>query len=140
MGTCIPFAERLLTPACAPAVGDIAAPSVQPLSRAVLVEQADGNVQRDDAPIAGRLLSRVHQQCRDALLPERPCRCDLVNQRNAAAPESGIAGLPYDRDVTDDIMTACGDEARAVRLCVIGQLPSRLGFAITYPLDKEPDG
>ena len=26
-----------MTPACAPAVGDIAAPSVQPLSRAVLV-------------------------------------------------------------------------------------------------------
>jgi len=65
-----PFAERLLTPACAPAVGDIAAPSVQPLSRAILVEQADGNAQSDDAPIAGKLFGRVHQQCRDALLPE----------------------------------------------------------------------
>src|SRR5580693_6036098 len=42
------FAERPLAPACAPAVGGIAAPSVQPLSRAVLVEQADGDAQRGD--------------------------------------------------------------------------------------------
>jgi hypothetical protein len=71
-------------------------------------------------PIAGQLLGCVHQQCRDALLPERPGHCDLVNQRDAAAPESGIAGLPHDRDVSDDIGTARGDQARAVRLCVIG--------------------
>ena len=36
-------AQWALTPACAPAVGEIAAPSVQPLSRVILVEQADGN-------------------------------------------------------------------------------------------------
>jgi len=35
-----PFAERLLTSARATAVRDIAAPSVQPLGWAVLVEQA----------------------------------------------------------------------------------------------------
>src|SRR6266567_1046201 len=55
-----PFAERLLAPARAPAVGDIATPSIQPLSRAILVEQADGNAQRNDTPIAGKLLGRVH--------------------------------------------------------------------------------
>ena len=47
------FAEGPPAPACAPAVGDVAAPSVQPLSWAILVEQADGNAQRYDAPIAG---------------------------------------------------------------------------------------
>ena len=109
------FAEGPLAPACAPAVGDIAAPSAQPLSRTILVEQADGNAQRGDAPIAGKLLGRVHQQCRDALPQERPGHRDLVNQRDAAAPESGVIGLPYDRDVTDDIGTVRGDKARAVR-------------------------
>ena len=61
------FAERPLAPAGAPSVGDISAPSVDQLSRAVLVEQADGDAQRGDAAIAGELLGRVHQQCRDAL-------------------------------------------------------------------------
>jgi len=38
-------------PCHAPAVGEITAPSVHPLSRAVLVEQANRNGQRRDAPI-----------------------------------------------------------------------------------------
>ena len=76
-----------------PAVWDIAAPSVQPLSRAILVEQADGNAQRDDASIASKLLSRVHQQCRDAPPLERPGHRDLVDQRNATAPEAGVIGF-----------------------------------------------
>jgi hypothetical protein len=134
------FAERLLAPACAPAVGDISAPSVQPLSRAVLVEQADGYAQRADAAIAGELLGGVHKQCGDAPPTERPGHGDLVNQRNAVAAESGIVGLPYDRDVTDDVGTVRGDQARAVWLRVIGQIRPRLGLAIAYPLDEEPDG
>ena len=75
-------------PRHAPAVGDIASPSVQPLSRAVSVEQADGYAQRGDAAIAGQLLGRVHQHCRHALPPDRLGHRDLVNQRNAAAAES----------------------------------------------------
>ena len=71
-------------------------------------------------PIAGKLLCRVHQQCRDAPPPERPGHRDLVNQRNAAAPESCIVGLPHDRDITNNIGTVRGDQAHAARLCVIG--------------------
>jgi len=134
------FAEGPLAAACASAVGDIAASSVQPLSRAVLVEQADGDAQCGDAPIAGKLLGRVHQQCRDALPQERPGHGDLVNQRNAAAPESVVIGFPYDRDVTDDIGTVRGDKAGAVRFGMIGQVTPRLGLAVTDPLDEEPDG
>jgi len=104
-----PLAKRPLTLACAAAVGDIAAASVQPQRRAIFVEQADGNAQRGDAPIAGELLGGVHQQCRNALPPHRPGHGDLVNQGDAAAPESGIAGLPHDRDVPDDIGTAGRD-------------------------------
>jgi hypothetical protein len=133
------FAERPLAPACAPAVGDIAAPSVQRLSRAVLVEQADGDAQRGDTPIADELLGCVHQQCRGALPLGRPGHRDLVNQRDAAAAESGVIGLPYDRNVTDDIGTGRDDQARAVRFRVIGQVPPRLGLAVTDPLDEEPD-
>lgn len=70
----------------------------------------------------------------------RPGHRDLVNQRNAAAAESGIVGLPYDRDVTDDVGTVRGDQARAVWFRVVGQIRPRLGLAIAYPLDEEPDG
>jgi hypothetical protein len=135
-----PLAQRPLALACAPAVRNIAAPSIQPLSWAILVEQADRNAQGGDAPIARKLLGRVHEQRGNAPPPERPGDGDLVNQRNAAAPESGIVGLPHDRDVTDDIVTVRGDKACAHRLCVIGQITPRLGLAITYPLDQEPDG
>ena len=63
-----------------------------------------------------------------------------VNQRNAAAAESPITGLPHDRGVTDDIMTVRGDKACALRFCVTGQITPCLGLAITDPLDEEPDG
>ena len=63
--------------------------------RAVLVEQAHGDGPRGDARVAGQLSGRVHKQCRAPPL-ERPGHRDLVNQRNAAVPESGIAGLPRD--------------------------------------------
>jgi hypothetical protein len=65
---------------------------------------------------------------------------DLMNQRDAAAPEAGVVGLPHDRDVADDIGTAGRDQARAVRFRVIGQVPPRLGLAVTDPFDEEPDG
>jgi hypothetical protein len=52
-----PLAQRPLTLACAPGVGDIAALPVKPLSRAIFVEQADGNTQRGNAPVAGQPLS-----------------------------------------------------------------------------------
>ena len=114
--------------------------SVQPLCRAVLVEQAHGDGPRGDARVAGQLRGRVREQCRDAPPPERPGHCDPVNQRNAAAPESGMAGLPHDPSVSDDVGTARGDQARVVRLRVIGQIPPRLGLAVTHPLDERPDG
>ena len=64
----------------------------------------------------------------------------LVNQRNAAAPESGMAGLPHDPNVSNDVGTVRGDQARVVRLRVIGQIPPRLGLAVTHPLDERPGG
>jgi hypothetical protein len=51
------FPEWPLALACASAVGDISALSVHPLSRAVLVEQADGNAQRRDAPASEPLVA-----------------------------------------------------------------------------------
>jgi hypothetical protein len=73
-----------------------------------------------------------------------PCRRaghrDLVNQQNAAAAESGIAGPPYDRDVTHDAGTVGGDQARAVRFRVVGQVRPRLGLAIAHPLEDERPG
>jgi hypothetical protein len=42
---------------------------------------------------AGQLLGRVNQQCRDVPPPDRPGYRDLMNQRVAAGPESGIVGL-----------------------------------------------
>jgi hypothetical protein len=69
--------------------------SVQPLGRAVLVEQARGDGQHGDARVAGQLSGRVHKQYRAPPL-ERPGHRDLVNQRNAAARESGIAGFRRD--------------------------------------------
>ena len=69
--------------------------SVQPLCRAVLVEQARGDGPRGDARVAGQLPGRGYKQCRAPLL-EWPGHRDLVNQRNAAVPESGMAGLPRD--------------------------------------------
>ena len=138
-GSLHPFAERLLAPARSSAVRNVAALSVQPLSRAVLVEQADGDAQRGDAPLAGQLLGRVHQQRGNPLPPEWSGDGDLVDQRNPAVPESGKGGLPQDRGVTDDIVTARGDKAGALRFCVIGQVSPRLGLAAAYPLDKELD-
>ena len=88
----------------------------------------------------GQLLGRVHEQRRHAPAPERPGYRDLVNQRNAAAPESGIIGLPHDRGVTDDIETVRGYKACALRFCVTGQITPCLSLAITDPLDEEPDG
>jgi hypothetical protein len=40
----------------------MAAPSVQPLGRAVLVEQADSNARRRDTPVAGQVIGGIHQQ------------------------------------------------------------------------------
>jgi hypothetical protein len=114
------FAEWPLGPACAPAVRDIAAPRVQPLSRAVLVEQADRNAQRGDAPLAGQLLGCVYQECGHALPPERPGHGELVDQRNAAVPEPGEIRLPQDRDITGDVITVHGDKAGARRFAMIG--------------------
>ena len=88
----------------------------------MLAGQADGNTQRGDAPIAGQLLGRVHEERGHALAAEWPGHGDLVNQRNAAAAESGIIGLPHDRGVTDDIMTVRGDKACALGFCVTGQI------------------
>jgi hypothetical protein len=42
--------------------------------------------------------------------------------------------------VTNDVGTVRGDQARVVRLRVIGQIPPRLGLAVTHPLDERPDG
>jgi hypothetical protein len=123
MVTCIHFAERPLAPACSPAARNITVLPVRPLSRTILVEQADRDAQRGDCAIARQLLGRVHQQRACTLPPERPGHCDLVDQRNAAVPESGIVGLPYDRDVPHDIVTVRGDKAGAFRFCVISQIP-----------------
>jgi hypothetical protein len=90
-------------------------------------------------PIAGQLPGRVHEQHGHALAAEWPGHRDLVNQRNAAAAESVIIGLPHDRGVTDDIMTVRGHQARAPRFCVTGQITPRPGLAITDPPDEEQD-
>jgi hypothetical protein len=83
---------------------------VQPLSRAILVEQADGDAQRGDAPLAGQLLGRGHQQRGNPLPPERAGHGDLADQPNPAVPESGKGGPPQDRDTADDIVTARGNK------------------------------
>jgi hypothetical protein len=124
--TCIPVRSGRWLLAGAPAVRDVAALAVQPLSRAVLVEEAHGDAQRRDAPAAGQLPGRVHQQRADALPAERPGYGKLVHQRNAAAPEPGVVRLRHDRGVSDGIVTAGGEQARARRFCVIGQVPARL--------------
>jgi len=49
-------------PRHAPWVRDMAAPSVQLLGRAVLVEQTDSNARRRDAPVAGQVIGGIHQQ------------------------------------------------------------------------------
>src|ERR1700733_3101830 len=135
-----PFAERALTLAGTPAVGDVAASCVHPLRRAVLVEQADGNAQRRDAAVSGSLLGRVHQQRGDAAPPPRLAHRDLVDQRDAAAAESRVIGLPDDGDVTDGVATARGDKADPVWFQMPGQVPPRLGLAVTDPLAEKPDG
>ncbi len=134
-----PPAQRLLALACAPGVRNIAALCVQPLSGAILIEQADGNAQSGDASIAGKLLGRVHEQCGNAPPPVWPRYGDLVNQRNAAAPESGIVGFPHDSDVTDDVVTVRSDKACPLRSCMIGQITTCLGLAIAQPIEQEPD-
>jgi hypothetical protein len=58
-------------------------------------------------------------QCRDVPPPVRPGHGDLVDQRDAAAPESCVVGLPHGRG-TNDIRTASRDKARVVRFGVIG--------------------
>jgi hypothetical protein len=63
-----------------------------------------------------------------------------VDQRDAAAPESGVIGLPDDRDVTDGVKTARRDKADSVWFHVLGQVPARLGLAVTDPLAEKPDG
>ena len=63
-----------------------------------------------------------------------------MNQRNAAAPEADIAGLPHDRDVTDDIVIVRGDKACALRFCMTSEVTTCLSLAITHPLGQEPDG
>jgi len=64
---------------------------------------------------------------------------DLVDQRDAPVPEAGVVRLPYDRDVTDGIGTGRGDKAGTFWFRVIGQVPSRLGLAVTDQLSEEPD-
>ena len=54
-----PLAQRPLPLACAPAVRNIATLSVQPLNWAIFIEQADGNAQSGDAPVADKLLGRI---------------------------------------------------------------------------------
>lgn len=61
-------------------------------------------------------------------------------QRNAAAAESGIPGLPHDRDLADDIGTAQREKAGAARFRVISQVPPRLRLAVPDPVEEEPDG
>ena len=82
--------------------------SVRPLSRAVLVEQAHGDGPRGDVRVAGQLPGR--DRCRAPRRWERPGHCDLVNQRSAAAPQSGIAGLPHDptQPMTSALCVAIG--------------------------------
>jgi len=64
-----PFAEGPLDPH-APGRREYSAPSVQPLRRAILVEQADSNAQRGECP--DKLLGPSPSACRDALPQERP--------------------------------------------------------------------
>ena len=80
-----PFAQGSLGPACAPAVRDVAAASIQPLSRALLVEQAHCDTQGGDAPVAGQPLDRIHQHGANAVPTERLGHRELVDQRNAAS-------------------------------------------------------
>jgi hypothetical protein len=48
--------------------------------------------------------------------------------------------FPYDRDVADDVGAVRGDQARAVRFRVVGQVSPRLSLAVDDPLDEEPNG
>jgi transposase len=72
--------------------------------------------------------------------PPAPRAAAAPDQRNAAAPVSGMAGLRRDPSVSDDVGTGRGDQARVVRLRVIGQISPRLGLTVTHPLDDRPDG
>jgi hypothetical protein len=63
-----------------------------------------------------------------------------VDQRDAAAAESGVIGLPEDRDVADGLSTARRDQADPVRFHVPGQVPPRPGLAVTDPPTEKPDG
>jgi len=49
-------------PRHAPWLRNMAAPSVQPLGRVVLVGQADSNARRRDTPVAGEVVGGIHQQ------------------------------------------------------------------------------
>src|SRR5882724_10828558 len=55
---------------------------------------ADGNTQRSDAPIAGQLLGRVHEQRGHALAAEGPGHGDLVNQGRGLAAGVGLRLSP----------------------------------------------
>jgi len=131
------FAERALALPCACRRGDY---------RAVRASAEPGRTRRTGqqkwpasrCPDPGLVLGRIHQQRRNAAPPPRFAHRDLADQRDAAAPESGVVGLPYDRDGTDGIGTTRGDEACTVWFRVIGQVPSRLGLAVTDPLNEDP--
>src|SRR6516164_8579365 len=64
--------------------------------------------------------------------PGEPAEC-----RGAGIRHSRTPARP---DVTNDVGTVRGDQARIVRLRVIGQIPPRRGLAVTHPLDERPGG
>ena len=62
---CIPYgslSRRGPAPLLVGSSGTTFVASVQPLGRAVLVEQADSNARRRDAPVAGQVIGGIHQQ------------------------------------------------------------------------------
>ena len=67
----------------------------------------------------------------DEILGEPDDQVVVHAQRDAALPESGIVGLPYDRRVSDGSGTARGNKAGTVWFRVTCQVPSRLVFAVT---------
>src|SRR5690349_21342425 len=60
--------------------------------------------------------------------PGEPAEC-----RGAGVRHSRTPARP---NVTNDAGTVRGDQARVVRLRMIGQIPPRLGLAVTHPLDE----
>jgi hypothetical protein len=64
--------------------------------------------------------------------PGEPAEC-----RGAGIRHSRTPARP---NVTNDVGTVRGDQARVVRLRMIGQIPPRLGLAVTRLFDERPDG